>query len=56
MFAILFPNPADGLSYVRLVPAASIRAVDTDPEDYEAELGYWQLRPGDAEGRYWKCA
>lgn len=62
LFALLFPNPADGLSYLRLIPAASIRAVDTDPDDYEAELGYWQLPrapqaglAGDLEGRYWKA-
>ncbi|MCW5848611.1 MAG: hypothetical protein KIT87_00730 [Anaerolineae bacterium] len=54
LFPVLFPNPASGLSYLRLIPAAQVRAVDTDPDDYERELGYWQVRPGDLEGRYWK--
>jgi predicted transcriptional regulator len=45
LFPILFPNPADGLSYLRFIPAAQIRAVDTDPDDYEREFGYWQVLP-----------
>lgn len=54
LFPVLFPNPASGLSYLRLVPASQVRAIDTDTDDYEREWGYWQVQPGDVQGRYWK--
>ncbi|NLE99639.1 MAG: hypothetical protein GX601_01535 [Anaerolineales bacterium] len=43
LFPVLFTNPTDGMSYVRFVPARQIVAVETDPEDYETELGYQQV-------------
>ena len=40
LFIALFTNPADGMSYVRAVPARHIVRVETDPQDYEKETGY----------------
>lgn len=40
LFITLFPNPIDGMSYVRAIPARQIVAVETAPEDYEAETSY----------------
>ena len=40
LFVTLHFNPADGISYVRLVPAASIDAITWAPGDYEHELTY----------------
>jgi len=42
VFPVLFTNKADGMSYVRFVPAKQIREVLTDPDDYETETGYTQ--------------
>ena len=53
LFVLLFPNPADGMSYVRLMPASRISRVVTDEEDYERESGFWERRPG-GEERFWK--
>lgn len=54
LFPVVFTNAADGMSYFRFIPAGVIRDVETHPEDYERELGYWQLTPGDVEGKRWK--
>jgi hypothetical protein len=43
LFAVLFTNRADGLSYLRFLPASRVRQIETDPEDYERELRYRQL-------------
>ncbi len=40
LFVALHFNPADGISYCRLVPAASIDAITWAPGDYEQELTY----------------
>ncbi len=40
LFIALHFNPADGISYCRLVPAASIDAITWAPGDYEQELTY----------------
>lgn len=40
LFILLFPNPLDGMQYVRAVPARQIVAVETAPQDYETELSY----------------
>ena len=45
LFVILFTNKADGMSYVRFMPASRIMDIETDPEDYEKELRYSQLTP-----------
>lgn len=54
LFPVLFTNKFDGMSTVRAVPASSIVAVDTEPEDYEAETGYGEAVPGQLEPRTWK--
>ena len=43
LFAILFTNKVDGMSYIRFLPATTIRELETDPDDYETELKYGQL-------------
>ena len=48
VFPVLFTNRVDGMSYVRFIPAAQIRHVETHPEDYETELSFTQIT---AEGR-----
>jgi hypothetical protein len=51
LFIALFPNPIDGMSYVRAIPARQIHKVETDPEDYERETAYyenahgWEIEP-----------
>jgi hypothetical protein len=52
LFLVLSTNPADGMSYVREVPAARIDRIDTDPADLERELRYHEL-DGTLEGRWW---
>jgi hypothetical protein len=53
LFIALFSNPADGMQYVRAVPASQIARVETDPEDYERETGYQELVPGQIEPKHW---
>ena len=53
LFAVLFTNKADGMSYIRFVPAARIREIDTDPDDYEKELRYGQIQDANADLKWW---
>jgi hypothetical protein len=53
-FIALFPNPVNGMQYVRAVPARQIEQVLTDPEDYEKETGYLEIVPGQIERKAWK--
>jgi hypothetical protein len=53
LFVALFSNPADGMQYVRAIPASQIARVETDPEDYERETGYQELIPGQIEPKHW---
>jgi hypothetical protein len=54
LFVVLFTNPADGMSYVRTIPAVKIDRIETDPEDLERELRYHELRNDDPiEGKWW---
>jgi len=53
IFPVLFTNRADGMSYVRFIPACKIREIETDPEDYEKELRYGQQLPTTSELRWW---
>ena len=46
LFLALFPNPADGICYVRDVSARCIEHVDTDHQDYGRETGYQERTPG----------
>lgn len=53
LFLILFPT-ADGLHYVRAMPASQIESIDWQPGDYEAELVYHEVPDGPGEdGRLW---
>ncbi len=46
LFILLFPNLIDGMQYVRAVPARRIVAVESAPNDYEAETAYLELTEG----------
>jgi hypothetical protein len=54
LFVVLFTNPADGMSYMRTLPAVKINEIDTDPDDLEKELRYHELRHDDPiTGKWW---
>lgn len=54
LFIALFTNPADGMVYVRAIPASRIQRVDVDPEDYENERVFWEAGTADdPEGKPW---
>ena len=55
LFLVLSRNPADGMSYVREIPALQIDAIETAPDDRELELRYHQLT-GEIDGRWWPSA
>lgn len=52
LFPILFTNRADGMSYLRFVPASRILEVETEEEDYETELRYSQIT-NSAAPKWW---
>jgi hypothetical protein len=52
LFLVLSRNRADGMSYVREVPALLIDRIETDADDIEREVRYHQLT-ADVEGRWW---
>lgn len=54
LFLVLFPNPADGMSYVRAIPARCIEHVETDKEDYEKEITYRERVLGQVEIKKWQ--
>ncbi len=61
LFVSLHMNRANGMSYVRLIPATSIDRVDTPPGDYQAEQAYHEMvAMGDPDyergGRTWLAA
>ncbi len=54
LFAVLSTNPADGMSYIRFVPASRINRIESDPDDLERELRYHELTRDDPlDGRWW---
>jgi hypothetical protein len=54
LFVVLFTNPADGMSYVRTIPAVKVDRIEVDDEDLEKELRYHELRNDDVvEGNWW---
>ena len=55
IFPVLFFNHADGMSYVRNVPAKAIDDIHTRPGDYETALSFHQLTQ-DLEGRTWQAS
>ncbi len=59
LFITLHLNRADGMSYVRALPASAVDRVETRPDDYEAELAYHEaVGPEDPDyargGRWWR--
>jgi hypothetical protein len=52
LFLVLSTNPADGMSYVREVPAARIDQVETARDDLERELRYHEMT-SNLDGRWW---
>jgi len=55
LFIVLSTNPADGLTYIRFIPASRIDKIETDPNDLEHELRYHELLPGSIEGKWWNA-
>jgi hypothetical protein len=59
LFITLHMNPADGMSYVRALPASSIDKVITTPGDYENETAYHEQvgldDPDYPAGRIWRA-
>lgn len=57
LFVTLHMNPANGMSYVRALPASSIDRVETAPGDYETEIMYHETvgldDPDYPQGRMW---
>ena len=55
LFVVLYTNPVDGTSAVRLRPAQVIDEVDVDPDDYENELRYHEVggRFDSLAGTWW---
>jgi len=52
LFLVLSTNQADGMSYVREVPAARIDRIEAAAGDLERELRYHELT-GTLDGRWW---
>jgi hypothetical protein len=46
LFALLFRNPADGMSYLRFVTKDRIVRIETAPNDWESELVYHEALDG----------
>jgi len=55
LFIALSRNPADGMSYVREIPALLVDDIELDADDMERELRYHQLTD-DMAGRWWLSA
>lgn len=54
LYPVLFTNKISGISQVRPIPAACITSVETDPDDYEKEIGYKEQVAGQLEPKLWK--
>jgi hypothetical protein len=54
LFPVLFVNKANGLTYIRFIPARQIDKVDTEKEDLERELRYHRLGSlKNIQGTWW---
>ena len=53
LYPTLHTNKADGMSYVRLVPASRIREIKVAENDYEVELEYGELRGNTISLKWW---
>nr|MBC7245606.1 hypothetical protein [Chloroflexota bacterium] len=56
LFIVMRTEQVSGASFVRAIPAAWIDRIETDDDDYERELCYHELVPGNVEGRWWPAA
>ncbi|MBC7262176.1 MAG: hypothetical protein H5T63_09190, partial [Chloroflexi bacterium] len=56
LFIVMRTEGVSGASFVRAVPAAWIDRIETDPDDYERELRYHEIVPGEIDGRWWQAA
>jgi hypothetical protein len=54
LFVAFFTNQADGMTYVRAIPASQIDAITTAPNDIEKELSYHQVTDS-IKGETWKA-
>ncbi len=53
LFVLLFRNPQDGMSYIRLVTKDRIQKIETAPNDWETELVFYETQDsGDAKAWY----
>jgi hypothetical protein len=53
LFPTLHTNRKDGMSFLRFVPAASIREIKTADNDYEIELEYGEQQKHTTELKWW---
>jgi hypothetical protein len=54
LFPTLHINHADGMSYVRFMPASEVDKIEWRPGDYEAEIRYHQMADYyNPDGRWW---
>lgn len=53
LFVVLFRNPADGMSYIRVVPKSQILRIDVADNDWEQEMAYHEKRGPGEEPRVW---
>jgi hypothetical protein len=52
LFILLFRNPQDGMSYIRLVTKDRIQSIETAPNDWETELAFYETQEA-GETRKW---
>jgi hypothetical protein len=52
LFIVLFRNPQDGMSYLRMVTKDRIARIETFENDWEQEIAYYELQPS-GEPRRW---
>lgn len=54
LFPVLFTNKANGMTYIRFIPAKQIDKIDTNKEDLEVELRYHRLGTlNNVQGTWW---
>lgn len=53
LFVILFRNPGDGMSYVRIIPQSQIIKIVTAENDWETELEFHEMRGIGEPPRIW---
>ena len=53
LFPVLFTNEADGMSYIRMMPASQIEHIVTADGDYETELEYQEVSQPGEDPKIW---